>query len=156
TALQAVKAKLRANETEQSLLRSAIAEETSRAVTLRQKELAYNQLKRKLDEDRDNYALLAKRQKEIELQAVAKQSYVRWLEGPNAAAPVSRKFPRNVGLGFLLGLLLGLALAYVVDLIDDTIKSPMEGERELDPALLGIMMSVPVPAGAPKQELEAA
>lgn len=155
TASAALRAKLRANETEQRLLNAAISDETRKAVELRQKELAYNQLKRQLDEDRDNYTAVAKRQKELELQAVAKQSYVRWLEGPNAAAPVSRKLPRNLALGLLAGLLLGLGLAYLLDLVDDTIKSPMEAERELSPVLLGIMMSVPTPDGLEGEEREA-
>jgi capsular exopolysaccharide synthesis family protein len=155
TSVSALKAKLRANENEMVMVQRAIAEETKKAVALRQKELEYNQLKRRLDEDHENYATLAKREKEIELQSVVKQSYVRWLEGPNAAAPVSRQFPRNMAAGVVLGLLLGLCLAFLIDLIDDTVKSPVEAERDLPPALLGIMMTVPVPAGTPKPQLEA-
>lgn len=156
TEQSALKARLHANDTEQKLLTTAIAQETSKAVALRQKELAYNQLKRQLDEDRDNYLLVAKRQKEISLQATARQSYVRWLEGPNTAAPVSRKLPRNLALGLLVGLLVGLGLAYLVDLVDDTIKSPFEAERELGPTLLGIMMNVEANESLASQEKEAA
>ena len=155
TQLAAVKARARANDSEQAQLHAAIAAETHNAVLLRQKELDYNRIKRHLDEDRDAYSMVAKRQREIELQAGLKQGYVRWLEGPNAAAPVSRNFPRNLVLGLLFGLLIGIGLAYVLDLLDDTLKTPFEAEQELSPALLGIMMSIPVPSQTPAHTVEA-
>jgi capsular exopolysaccharide synthesis family protein len=145
--LQAARARLHANENELAQLRRAIAEETQKAVALRQKELEYNRLKRLLDENRENYSLVSRREKEIELQATARQSYVRWLEGPSAAAPVGRRLPFNAALGLVIGLLLGIGLAYLLDLLDDAIKSPFEAEQELSPALLGIVMHIPTPEG---------
>jgi polysaccharide biosynthesis transport protein len=155
-AAHAVMSRARANESEQAQLRQAIGEETRKAVVLRQKELEYNQLKRKVDEDREAYSLVAKRQRETELQASIRQSYVRRLDGPSPAGAVSRNLARNLFMSVVLGLALALGLVLLIDLLDDTLKTPLEAEREFKQPLLGIMMSIPSPSGSKGVEMEVA
>jgi capsular exopolysaccharide synthesis family protein len=142
TAVAAVEAHARQNEFEQTALRQAIAEETRDSARRRQKELEYNRLKRIVDEDRDAYQLVSKRQRETELQSLIKQSFLKRLDGPSPAAVVSRDVPKQGAVALLVGLLLGLVLALLVDLLDDSLKTPAEAERELAQPLLGIMMHI--------------
>jgi capsular exopolysaccharide synthesis family protein len=142
TAIAAVEARAKQNEYEQQQLRLAIAEETRRSASQRQKELEYNRLKRIVEEDRDAYQLVSKRQRETELQATIKQSFLKRLDGPSAAAEVSRNIAAHGAAALLVGLLLGLVLALIVDLLDDSLKTPAEAERQLEQPLLGIMMHI--------------
>ena len=146
TALAAVEAHARQNASEQAQLHAAIAEETKKAMALRQKEIAYNRLRRVVDDDRDAYSLVSKRSRETALQAQLKESNLRWLDGPSPAAAVSRQIARQTAAAALVGLVLGLLLALGLDLLDDSIKTPAEAERELEQPLLGVMMQIPAPA----------
>jgi polysaccharide biosynthesis transport protein len=149
TAITAVEMRRTQNESEQKQLAAVIAEETHKAMSLRQKELDYNRLKRIADEDRDAYTLVAKRGHETALQAMIKDTQVKRLEGPTPAAMVDRQISRTAGGAALGGLLLGLMLALLLDLFDDSIKTPAEAESELKHPLLGIMMQIPLPQRAP-------
>lgn len=148
TAIAAVKARAHGNQIEQEGFRKAIAEDTRKAVMLRQKELEYNRLSRQLDEDRQAYTMVATRSHETQLQSLVRATFVRRLDGPSDGALIGRNLPRNVGMAILIGLVLGVALAIGVDLLDDSVKSPVEAERELEQPLLGIMMSIPAPRAA--------
>ena len=143
TSIAAVEARAHQNELEQKQLAAIIADETHKAMSLRQKELDYNRLKRVADEDRDAYMLVAKRSRETALQALVKDSQVKQLEGPSPAAMVDRRVWRSTGIALLGGLVLGLLLALLLDLLDDSIKTPAEAEAELKHPLLGIMMQIP-------------
>jgi polysaccharide biosynthesis transport protein len=140
--IETVEAKAKQNEYEQAQLRAAIADETKRASAMLQKELEYNRLKRIVDEDRDAYQMVAKRQRETELQSLIRQSFVKRLDGPSPASMVSRGIPLHTGTAALVGILLGLVLALLVDFLDDSLKTPAEAERELEQPLLGIMMHI--------------
>jgi succinoglycan biosynthesis transport protein ExoP len=142
TAIAAVEAHVKQNEYEQLALRAAISEETRQSAQQRHKELEYNRLKRIVEEDRESYQLLSKRQRETELQSMIKQSFLKRLDGPSPAAVVSRNVAMQGGGAVLLGLFLGLLLALLVDLLDDSLKTPAEAERELEQPLLGIMMHI--------------
>ncbi|MCU1276706.1 MAG: capsular exopolysaccharide family protein, partial [bacterium] len=143
SAITAVEVRLKQNEYEQKQLAAVIGDETRKAMSLRQKELDYNRLKRVADEDREAYMMVARRGRETALQALVKDSQVKRLEGPTAAAMVDRHIPRALGGAALGGLLLGLMLALLLDLFDDSIKTPAEAESELKHPLLGIMMQIP-------------
>ena len=142
-AVSAVEVRVKQNSYEQQQLAAVIADETRKAMSLRQKELDYNRLKRVEEEDRDDYMLVAKRSRETGLQALVRDSQVRRLEGPTPAARVDRHVTRAVGTATLAGLMLGLVLAFLLDLLDDSIKTPAEAESELKHPLLGIMMQIP-------------
>jgi capsular exopolysaccharide synthesis family protein len=142
TAVAAVETRARQSQFEQAELRQAIAEETRESARQRQKELEYNRLRRIVDEDRDAYQLVSKRQRETELQSLIKQSFLKRLDGPSPAAVVSRNVPKQSALGLVAGLFVGLVLALLIDLLDDSLKTPAEAERELTQPLLGIMMHV--------------
>ena len=144
SAVSAVEVHVKQNEYEQKQLGAIIADETHKAMSLRQKELDYNRLKRVADEDRDAYMLVAKRSRETALQALVKDSQVKRLEGPTAAMMVDRHIARSTGGAALAGLFLGLMLALMLDLFDDSIKTPAEAESELKHPLLGIMMQIPL------------
>ena len=60
-------------------------------------------LKRIVEEDRDSYQLVSKRQRETELQSMIKQSFVKRLDGPSPAAVVSRNVGMQGGGAALLG-----------------------------------------------------
>jgi capsular exopolysaccharide synthesis family protein len=150
TAIAAVRAHAHENESELRQLRKAIDEETKGALVLRQKELTYNRLQRQLDEDRETYSLVAKREREAELQAAVKDTYVKRLDGPSEPVSLGRSAARDLTLFCFIGILLGLLAALVLDLLNDSIKSPFEAERDLEQPLLGIMMSIPPGEGDPE------
>jgi capsular exopolysaccharide synthesis family protein len=161
SSISAVEVRARQNEFEQKQLAAVIAEETHKAMALRQKELDYNRLKRVADEDRDAYMLVSKRSRETGLQALVKDSQVKRLEGPTPAGTVDRHVLRSVGFAALAGFVLGLMLALFLDLLDDSIKTPAEAEAELSHPLLGIMMQIPLATmraddGGPPRDLEIA
>jgi capsular exopolysaccharide synthesis family protein len=146
TLLGSVRARVHANQAEQAQLRTAIGEETRKAIALRQNELEYNRLKRRIDQDRDAYELVAKRQKETELQALVKQTYLRPLDSAlRPSVPIKPSLRQNVLVGILAGLLLGCALAVTLDMLDDTVRSPTDAEHMLPQPVLGVLMSIPVP-----------
>jgi capsular exopolysaccharide synthesis family protein len=153
TAAATVEARAKQSEYEQRELHAAIAEEMRRSATQQQKELEYNRLKRIVEEDRDAYQLVSKRQRETELQSLIKQSFVKLLDGPSPAAEVSRNLSSRGAGALLIGLVLGLILALGVDLLDDSLKTPVEAERELQQPLLGIMMHIDTPPDARDPEV---
>jgi capsular exopolysaccharide synthesis family protein len=143
----ALEARSRSNASEQSQLKAAIAAETQRALDLRQNELEYNRLKRKLDEDKESYDIVAKREKELEIQAGVKQSYVRRLDAAVSAVALPRPIVRATALGLVVGLVLGIGLAFLFELIDDTIRSPHEVSGRLHAPLLGFITQISPPGG---------
>jgi capsular exopolysaccharide synthesis family protein len=158
-AVAAVRARARANGSEQAQLKAAIADETRKAVQLRQAELDYNRLKRSRDEDRDAYEMVARRLKETQLQALVRQTYVRPLDAAvRPLLPVRPSLRRNLSVGLLVGFLVGMLLALLLEVADDTVRSPRDVERRLAQPLLGVMMSIPVPAevGSDEQGIEIA
>lgn len=159
TAISAVEVRYRENESEQSQLRAVIADETRQAMTLRQKELEYNHIRRIVDEDREAYALVSRRGRETALQALLKQSYAKRLDGPSPPAKVPRRVVQQTGTAVLVALIIGVVLALLLDFLDDSLKTPAEAERELKQPLLGLMMQIPLPAtaaGQPRSDPEIA
>jgi polysaccharide biosynthesis transport protein len=151
TAVSAVEVRFHENESEQTQLRAVIADETHKAMSLRQKELEYNHIRRVVDEDRESYALVSKRGRETALQALLRQSYVKRLDGPTLPAVVSRRVVQQTATAIGIALLLGIVLALLLDLLDDSLKTPAEAERELKHPLLGLMMQIPLPTVAAGQ-----
>ncbi len=154
TAEAALQAHVRSNASEQAQLRAAIDVETKKALDLRQKELEYNRLKRHLDEDRESYDLVAKRQKELEIQAGLRQSYVRRLDAATAGSALPRPIGRATALGLLVGLLLGVGLAFGLDVLDDTVRSPRDAEARMRSPMLGFVTELNSPAASDPQETE--
>lgn len=147
-----LEARLRANTSEQSQLKAAIAAETHRALDLRQSELEYNRLKRKIDEDRESYEVVAKREKELEIQAGIKQSYVRRLDAAGSASALPRPIGRAAGLGLVVGLLMAIAISFLLEMIDDTIRAPHEAPGRIHAPLLGFVSEI-APPGVRRSEV---
>jgi capsular exopolysaccharide synthesis family protein len=151
--IAALRARERANQREQQQLSAAIAGETRRAVALRQGELQYNTLKRRRDEDKDTYELVARRLKETQLQTLVHQSYVRPVDAAVLPQePVRPLLVRNLLVGTLFGLALGVGLAFLLEMVDDTVRTPADAERAISEPLLGVIMAIPVPPTTPNDD----
>ena len=159
TSVAALRARARANASEQAQLHAAIESETKKAVELRESELEYKRHVRQIDEDRAAYDLVSRRQKEAELQGVDRQTYARRLE---AAQPPTVPVRPNVSqwalAGALFGFLASVLLARMLDLLNDVIRLPFDAERALDQPVLGLTTAIPSQAepGSDAQAIETA
>ena len=124
-------------------LREAVEEVTTEALELNRKEIDYNRLKREVDNNRELYDLVLKRQKEADLTQMLKVNNVRRLEAAVApSAPISPRVRVNMLLALAVGLLLGIGLAFIVDLLDNTVKIQEQVETVLGLPFLGIVPTI--------------
>jgi len=132
----------------QGALERLMDSEKKEAIELSKLDLEYKPLGRKADENAKFYALIASRQKEIDLTGVMKANNVRVLErAVMPSAPVSPKPMQNLGIGLLVGLAAGLGLALLIEALDNTLKTQASVESLLGVPVLGL---IPIIGG--KQE----
>jgi capsular exopolysaccharide synthesis family protein len=132
----------------QVALEKMMENEKREAIELSKLDVEYKPLGRKAEENAKFYALIALRQKEIDLTGVMKTNNVRVLErAVLPGGPVSPKPMQNLGIGLLVGLAAGLALALLIEALDNTLKTQASVESLLGVPVLGL---IPIIGG--KQE----
>ena len=95
-------------------------------------------------------AIIANRQKEIDITGPMKTNNVRVLERavvPNV--PVRPKPVQNLLLGLMMGLGAGIGLAFAIEALDNTLKTQADVEQFLGTPVLGL---VPIIGAAPGGE----
>jgi polysaccharide biosynthesis transport protein len=102
--------------------------------------IRYNILKREVDTNREIYAALLQRFKEVGVAAGVGSNNLSVVDKADVPLfPYRPDINRGMMVGLMLGLMAGLALAFVLEYMDDSIKFPDEVERFTGMALLGVI-----------------
>ena len=126
---------------EQSLL-DTLAELENEASTLQDKAIGYGVLKRKMESNRNMFALLLQRLKETDLSQGYRSNNIRLVDPAlQPSSPFKPDKRKNVILGMVLGLLGGLGLAFVVENLDNSVKEPDEILTRFGIPFLGLVGS---------------
>ncbi len=135
-----VRAEYDAAAAQEKMLVAELSSLRTQTLEVDSRSIQYNILKRDADTNRQLYAALLQRYKEVGMAGGVKASNLSIVD--RAEVPTSRFAPslsRNVGAGALIGLMLGVMLALVLEHLDDTLKTPEDIEKKLHLAVLGII-----------------
>ena len=134
-------------------LRALMAQQQKEAIELSKLEVEYKPLQRASEQEAKMYALIATRQKEIDITGPMKTNNVRVLERAIVpGVPVRPKPLQNLFVGLLLGLGTGIGLALLIEALDNTLKTQADVEQFLGVPVLGM---VPIIGAAPGAEAAA-
>ena len=140
---------LRDNERE---LKALMEQQKKEAIELSKIEVEYKPLRRAAEQEEKMYAIVANRQKEIDITGPMKTNNVRILERAIVpGTPVRPKPVQNLMLGLLMGLGAGIGLAFAIEALDNTLKTQADVEQFLGTPVLGL---VPVIGAAPGGEAD--
>jgi succinoglycan biosynthesis transport protein ExoP len=144
--LQTIKVSLKATY-EASLAREK--EMTTRVAQLKQdlldlqkRSVEYNILKREVDTNRELYASLLQRYKEVDVASGAGSTNVFVVERALPGAPSSGSLYPALLKALALGLGIGVGLAYLLEKLDDKIRSPEQLEQVTGLSVLGVIPKV--------------
>ncbi len=125
---------------EESLLRSQMQASKDNVLDVQGRSIGYKTLKRDADTNRELYDGLLQQFKEIDVAAGVQTNNISMVDRAEVAgAPFKPDLRRNVMLGLVAGLLLGIAAALLLEQLDDSIKNPVDVEKHLKIAVLGVI-----------------
>jgi polysaccharide biosynthesis transport protein len=144
-ALNASKAALDSAKQQEDQLR-ARADSAKRTILEQQDQgIRFNILKREVDTNRELYAGLLQRFKEVGVAGGLGNNNISVVDKAETPFfPFKPDLQRGLLIGLLLGLMTGLGLAFLLEYLDDSIKFPDEVERFLGLSLLGAIPKVNV------------
>lgn len=127
----------RANEQN---LRQRLAETKNEALSLNEKFIQYEVLKRAVETNRQFYNALMTKTKEHTITEQI-QSINVWIleEAQVPKSPIRPRKYRSILLGIIVGLFGGVGMAFFVEYLDNTVKSPEETEAKTGLPVLGIV-----------------
>jgi capsular exopolysaccharide synthesis family protein len=134
----------RASLARQSDLRQQVDQLKAGLLDLRRRSIQYNIYQREVDTNRELYAALLQRYKEIGVAGgvgVNNISIVDMAELPQK--PSSPRILLNMILALLAGLGIGIAAAFALEQIDEGIADPADVEENLNVPLLGTVPRIP-------------
>ena len=135
-----MQAEYAAAKAQEDLLLAKINELRESTLSVDQRSIQYNILKREADTNRQLYDALLQRYKEIDIVGDLDTNNINIVD--RAQVPTGRFKPdlaKNLVIGLLLGLVLGVLMAVLLEFLDDTIKVPDDVEQRLRVPLLGII-----------------
>jgi len=144
----AVTASYEAARSEESLLRGRLEQLKQDVLSLQDRSIQLNILRREVDTNRQLYDGLLQRFKEVGVAAgigtnnisvVDEAKVPRWPYKPNLQL--------NALLALVLGLLGGVGLAFLFEHLDDTFRRPEELEKLLGLPVLGVIPKTPLARG---------
>lgn len=135
-----VLARLNMAKAQQEALRKAFSEQQQKAYDLDRKLMAYQELQRNVDADRELYNSVLARMKETSVAGKLETNNVRLVdEAVVPKGPFNIHRNRDLLQGGLVGLFLGVALAFVVHFADDRIKRSEDLEQSLFLPVLAVI-----------------
>lgn len=136
----AIKAELDRAVAIEASVRRTLDSQKQAAMSLSEKAINHDVLKRQAESHQDIYDLLLKDAKEISLTSVMESTNVRIVDGAEVPLfPVKPRIFLNILLAIVLGLFMGTGLAFFVEYMDNTVKTPDEIPRRLGMPVLGVL-----------------
>ena len=136
----AITANYEAAKAEETLLRANLDQLKQQVLSLQNRSIQFNILRREVDTNRQLYEGLLQRFKEVGLAAGIGANNISIVD--EAKAPTSPNTPnlrKNAWMALILGLLGGIGLAFLFEHLDDTYRRPEELEKRLGLAVLGVI-----------------
>jgi len=138
--LQSVETEYRVALAEEKSIREAMEEKKREALSLNNKQIGYNSLKREMETSRSLYESLLKRVKEAGLTEGLEATNIMVVDPARVPDhPVKPRKARNVLLAIIVGLTLGVGMAFFFEYLDNTINTPDELERYFKVPFLGVV-----------------
>jgi succinoglycan biosynthesis transport protein ExoP len=123
-------------------LKSAFESQKKAALSLNQRSVQYQILKREADTNKELYNGLLQRLKETDVSGTLTASNIQVLD--KAEVPKKPDKPsktKNIMLSIIVGLLGGVGIAFFTDYLDRTIKTPEDVEKRVSLPPLGLVPS---------------
>ncbi len=125
---------------EESLLQGQMQTTKDTVLDVQGRSIGYKTLKRDADTNRELYDGLLQQFKEIDVASGVQTNNISMVDRAEVPAyPFKPDMRRNVLLGLVAGLLLGIVAALMLEYLDDTIKGPLDVEKHLGIAVLGVI-----------------
>ncbi|MFO8073395.1 MAG: polysaccharide biosynthesis tyrosine autokinase [Polyangia bacterium] len=146
--IAAVDAELSAARATEAGFESTLEDLRQQALELNQKEIDYNRLSRKRDNNEKIFDLLLGRTQEADLSRLLRVNNVETLDAALLPeAPIKPRVPLNLALALVFGLIAGVGLAVMLEFVDRTIKT-QEDIENLGLPFLGIVPSIDSSVGS--------
>ncbi|MFT7574933.1 MAG: succinoglycan biosynthesis transport protein ExoP [Alphaproteobacteria bacterium] len=124
------KAAYKNSASQEKHMRAQIELLRTEVLSLKNKQIRYNILKREADSNRSLYNDLLKRFKEVDVAGSARANNVFVVDRARIPSTLSEpRLTRSLLLALLLGLSTSTLLAYTIEILDDRIYSPAEAEQ---------------------------
>lgn len=140
---RSIRANYEAATAQESMLSSKLSESKSNVLSVQDRSIQYNILKREVDTNRQLYEGLLQRLKEVGVAGgvgVNNIAVVDKAEVPGA--PFKPNIQLNALIAIFLGLFGGVGLAFLFEHLDDSVKQPEDLEKQLGLPVLGIIPMV--------------
>ncbi len=136
----AIKAEYNAARKREEYLKSALEKQKAETLSLQQRAVQYNILKREVDTNRELYNGLLQRFKEIGVTAGSTMSNIQIIDRADVPkSPYKPKKKLNVILSVIVGLFGGIGLAFFMEYLDNTVKTDEDIERHIRLPFLGLI-----------------
>ena len=140
---RSIRANYEAATAQESMLSSKLSESKSNVLSVQDRSIQYNILKREVDTNRQLYEGLLQRLKEVGVAGgvgVNNIAVVDKAEVPGT--PFKPNIQLNALIAIFLGLFGGVGLAFLFEHLDDSVKQPEDLEKQLGLPVLGIIPMV--------------
>jgi succinoglycan biosynthesis transport protein ExoP len=128
---------------EQASLGQAVREQEESLLSLNERSVQYNILRREFETSRQLHDGLLQRMKEIGVASGAQENNISVIELARVpGAPFRPNMQRSLLMGLALGLAAGLGLALMLEFLDRTIRTIDDIERLVDRPVLGMIPMV--------------
>jgi uncharacterized protein involved in exopolysaccharide biosynthesis/Mrp family chromosome partitioning ATPase len=137
---RAIKTELDRSKAIEDSVQRALDSQKQAAMSLSERAIDHNVLKRQAESHQDIYDLLLKDAKETSLTSVMESTNVRIVDKAEIPLfPVKPRIFLNILLAVVLGLFMGTGLAFFIEYMDNTIKTPNEIPQRLGMPVLGVL-----------------
>jgi polysaccharide biosynthesis transport protein len=141
--VDSIKGQFEAAKQKEALIRSRLADSRREVLTVQDRSVDLNLMKRELETNRQVYDSLLQRIKEVAVTGGLTTNNISIVdEAKIPQYPFSPQPERYAAIGMALGLLLGLGLAFLRESLDDSIKNAEEIEQLFGLPLLGLIPHV--------------
>ena len=129
---------------EEDTLRAELDAQKDAALALNRKSVDYGVLERDATSERQVYATLLQREKELRIESHLETNNVRLVDRATVpGAPFTPDTQGDLVLAIVLALVGSVGLAFGLNAIDDTLKTPEDVTRLLNVPFLGLTPAVP-------------
>jgi polysaccharide biosynthesis transport protein len=135
-----IKASYEEAKAHEALLAQKLVSSKQEAMGMQSRSIQYSILKREADTNRQMYEALLQRLKEVSVAGGVGTNNVFVVDKAEVpGGPYKPDMQRNLMIALLIGLSGGIGLAFFFEHLDDTFKRPVDVEKQLNLAVLGII-----------------